>query len=111
MKPAQFEQPSRRADRSNRQTVITYQALSSNSRYTPDGSRKATFPDGVIFIQQFQLFRQKTHQAAPRRISSIASRKRYTPFVKFFTVRPPSNIIGEVHKLYRRLMNTYKAAV
>ncbi|RWX23054.1 hypothetical protein EHI46_08010 [Rhizobium leguminosarum] len=111
MKPAQFEQPSRRADRSNRQTVITYKDLSSNSRYTPGGLLRATFPGDVIFIQQLQIFRRKTRQTAPRRKSSIASRKTLHPICQILHRSTPVEHTGEAHKLYRRLTSTNKAAV
>ncbi|NKM34713.1 hypothetical protein GFL54_14410 [Rhizobium laguerreae] len=111
MKPAQFEQPSRRADRSNRQTVITYKALSSNSRYTPDGFSRATFPDNVIFIQQFQIFTEKIRQTAPRRKSSIAKPQTLNPICQILHRPTPVEHVGEAHKLYRRLTSTNRVAV
>ncbi|PWI53336.1 hypothetical protein B5K03_13070 [Rhizobium phaseoli] len=108
LKPAQFEQPSRRADRSNRQTVIPYRARSSNSRYTREESDRATFPESVIFIQQFQLVAAEKRTNGPA--TETLHRKPQTPysFIKILTVRSSSDIMVKLIKLYRRLMNTYK---
>ncbi|AJC79676.1 hypothetical protein IE4803_CH02487 [Rhizobium etli bv. phaseoli str. IE4803] len=110
MKPAQFEQPSRRADRSNRQTVITHRALSSNSGYMLEGSDRAIFPESVIFIQQFQLLEAKNAQNDPA--TEVFHRKPLTPnsFIKILTARSSSDIVVKLIKHYRRLMNTHKVA-
>jgi hypothetical protein len=74
-----------------------------------EGSDRAIFPESVIFIQQFQLVMAKNAQTAQRRKPSIASRKRYILSSK----SPPPDLrrtaVVKLIKLYRRLMNTYKA--
>ncbi|NKL46931.1 hypothetical protein GFL15_02040 [Rhizobium leguminosarum bv. viciae] len=111
MKPAQFEQPSRRADRSNRQIVIPYRALSSNSRYRREESDRATFPESVIFIQQFQAVAAEKRTKWPGDGSLHRKPQTLYSFIEILTVaRSSSDIMVKLIILYRRPMNTNKVA-